>query len=107
MAIALIVDAKKGMSALQLQRHLKVNYRTAWYLARRIREAMNDPDRLKLTGTLEIDKTHIGGEQKGPQAQTEEQRRSVWNPEAQRSSSARTSQKQQSAHALRSDREAR
>jgi len=42
MAIALMVDAKKGMSALQLQRHLKVNYRTAWYLAHRIREAMND-----------------------------------------------------------------
>src|SRR5690349_16074345 len=40
-AIALMIDAKKGMSALQLQRHLGVNYRTAWYLAHRIREAMN------------------------------------------------------------------
>jgi hypothetical protein len=65
MAIALIVDAKKGMSALQLQRHLKVNYRTAWYLAHRIREAMNDPDGLKLTGTVEIDETYIGGKQRG------------------------------------------
>jgi hypothetical protein len=42
--IALIVDAKKGMSALQLSRHLKVNYRTAGYLSHRIREAMNDND---------------------------------------------------------------
>jgi hypothetical protein len=65
MAIALMVDATKGMSALQLQRHLKVNYRTAWYLAHRIREAMNDPDGLKLTGTVEIDETYIGGKQKG------------------------------------------
>jgi transposase-like protein len=65
MAIALIVDAKKGMSALQLQRHLKVNYRTAWYLAHRIREAMEDPDGLKLTGTVEIDETYIGGKQRG------------------------------------------
>jgi hypothetical protein len=65
MAIALIVDAKKGMSALQLQRHLKVNYRTAWYLAHRIRQAMNDPDGLKLTGTVEIDETYIGGKQRG------------------------------------------
>src|ERR1700693_756452 len=65
MAIALMVDAKKGMSALQLQRHLKVNYRTAWYLAHRIREAMNEPDGLKLTGTVEIDETYIGGRQRG------------------------------------------
>jgi transposase-like protein len=65
MAIALIIDAKKGMSSLQLQRHLKVNYRTAWYLSHRIREAMNEPDGLKLTGTVEIDETYIGGKQKG------------------------------------------
>lgn len=65
MAIALMVDAKKGMSALQLQRHLKVNYRTAWYLAHRIREAMDEPGGLKLTGTVEIDETYIGGKQKG------------------------------------------
>jgi hypothetical protein len=65
MAIALMVDAKKGMSALQLQRHLKVNYRTAWYLAHRVREAMDDPEGLKLTGTVEIDETYIGGKQRG------------------------------------------
>jgi transposase-like protein len=59
-AIALIVDAKKGMSALQMQRHLKVNYRTAWYLCHRIRKAMEEsPDFLK--GTVEVDETYIGG----------------------------------------------
>jgi transposase-like protein len=65
MAIALLIDAKKGMSALQLQRHLGVNYRTAWYLAHRIREAMNEPGGLKLTGTVEIDETYIGGKKRG------------------------------------------
>ena len=65
MAIALMIDAKKGMSALQLQRHLGVNYRTAWYLAHRIREAMDEPEGLKLTGTVEIDETYIGGKQRG------------------------------------------
>jgi transposase-like protein len=61
MAVALITDAKKGMSAKQLQRHLKVNYRTAWHLAHRIREAMTEPDGVPLTGTVEIDETYVGG----------------------------------------------
>lgn len=65
MAVALIVDAKKGMSALQLQRHLKCNYRTAWYLAHRIREAMDEPEGLKLTGTVEVDEVYLGGRQRG------------------------------------------
>ena len=64
-AVALIVDAKKGMSALQLSRHLKCNYRTAWYLSHRIREAMMEPDGLKLTGTVEIDETYVGGKERG------------------------------------------
>src|SRR6266567_7089340 len=58
-AIALLVDAKKSMSALQLQRHLGVNYRTAWYLAHRIREAMIDGDGPKMTGVVEVDETYI------------------------------------------------
>lgn len=65
MAIALLVDAKKSMSALQLSRHLDCNYRTAWYLAHRIREAMLDADAPKLTGVVEVDETYIGGKQRG------------------------------------------
>ena len=49
MALALIVDAKKGMSAKQLQRHLQIgSYRTAWYLAHRIRKAMEEAGRIAL-----------------------------------------------------------
>jgi transposase-like protein len=66
MAIAMICEAKKGMSALQLQRHLGVNYRTAWHLAHRIREAMQDGSLLSgevtvLTGVVEADETYVGG----------------------------------------------
>jgi transposase-like protein len=56
MAIAMICEAKKGMSAKQLERHLGVNYRTAWHMAHRIREAMQDGGDL-LTGVVETDAT--------------------------------------------------
>jgi hypothetical protein len=58
MAIAMICEAKKGMSAKQLERHLGVNYRTAWHLAHRIREAMQDGGDL-LTGVVEADETYL------------------------------------------------
>lgn len=65
LAIALITESKKGMSANQLKRALSVNYRTAWYLCHRIREAMIEQNAPKLTGTVEIDETYIGGKQRG------------------------------------------
>jgi len=40
MAVALMVNAKKGVSAKQLQRDLKTAYKTSWYLSHRIRKAM-------------------------------------------------------------------
>ena len=36
-AISLMSDAKKGISASQLGRHIGMTYKTAWYVARRIR----------------------------------------------------------------------
>ncbi len=65
LAIALITESKKGMSANQLSRALGVQYRTAWYLAHRIRKAMVEADRPKLKGIVEIDETYIGGKQRG------------------------------------------
>ena len=40
LAVALITNAKKGMSAKQLGRDLKIKYQTAWHLSHRIREAL-------------------------------------------------------------------
>jgi transposase-like protein len=63
-AIALMADAKKGISACQLQRHIGMTYKTAWYVCHRIREAMREESDTKLGGngvTVEIDETYIGG----------------------------------------------
>ena len=65
-AIALMLNAKKGISAKQLQRDLGIGgYKTAWYLNHRIREVMSQGDIPKLGGIVEIDETYIGGKQKG------------------------------------------
>jgi transposase-like protein len=61
-AIYLISESKKGMSANQLKRTLKVAYKTAWYLCHRIREAVKDADGAALlSGIVECDETYIGG----------------------------------------------
>jgi transposase-like protein len=65
MAIGLIVEARKGMSAKQIARHLGMekSYKTVWYLCHRIREAMKDGEFL-LSGEVEADTTFIQGKTK-------------------------------------------
>ena len=66
LATFLICQSRKGMSANQLKRMLRINYRTAWYLCHRIRDAMKAvPPVEKLGGTVEVDETFIGGRQRG------------------------------------------
>ena len=59
-AICLILNAKKGISSLQLSRDIGVNRNTAWYLQKRIRQAMQEND-FMLKGVVEIDETYVGG----------------------------------------------
>jgi len=64
MAIALMVEAKKGISAKQVQRHIGCTYKTAWYLCHRIRQAMQESKTQVLGGQgqiVEIDETYVGG----------------------------------------------
>lgn len=61
LAVALMTNAKKGLSAKQMERDLGVSYRTAWYLNHRIRKAMEDGAPGLLTGTVEADETYVGG----------------------------------------------
>ena len=65
LAIYLMTESKKGISALQLKRTLNVAYRTAWYLCHRVRAAMEDAYPMPLKGMIEIDETFIGGKVRG------------------------------------------
>jgi transposase-like protein len=65
MAFYLMASSKKGISSHQLHRALAVDYKTAWFLTHRIREAMRDgglgplggPDG---SGIVEVDETYFG-----------------------------------------------
>lgn len=64
LATHLMCASKKGISAHQLHRMLGVTYKTAWFMAHRIREAMKD-DGTPLGGkgkTVEADETYWGGQ---------------------------------------------
>ena len=64
-AVHLLACSKKGISAHQLHRILEVQYKTAWFLAHRIREAMRDGELAPFGvdgGPVEADETFIGRE---------------------------------------------
>ncbi|MCD4795010.1 MAG: IS1595 family transposase [Bacteroidales bacterium] len=59
---SIITDAKKGLSALQLQRNLDISYPTAFNCYHKIREIMTIENKeVKLEGILEQDETFVGG----------------------------------------------
>lgn len=64
-ATMLVVEAKKGISACQVQRTLGMSYKTAWYLCHRIRKAMAATEKPMLDGTVELDETYVGGRNLG------------------------------------------
>lgn len=63
LATHLLCASKKGMSAHQLHRMLGVTYKTAWFMAHRIRESMRDTSPAPMGGNgqpVEADETYIG-----------------------------------------------
>ena len=62
-AMHLMCSSKKGVSAHQLHRTLEITYKSAWFLAHRIREAMRSGDLSPFGhdgGMVEVDETYIG-----------------------------------------------
>lgn len=73
LAVHLMCASKKGMSAHQLHRMLGVTYKTAWFMAHRIREAMRDDARGPMGGEgqiVEADETYFGKTEYQPKLNT-------------------------------------
>lgn len=60
LAISTVVNAKKGISAMQLSRELKINKNTAWYMLMRIRKAFVEKVDY-LQGIIQCDELFMGG----------------------------------------------
>ncbi len=62
LAIHLLTSSKKGMSAHQLMRNLDIKqYKSAWFMAHRIRYALTGELPEQMNGVVEADETYIGG----------------------------------------------
>jgi transposase-like protein len=62
-AVYLLCSSKKGISSHQLHRALEIDYKSAWFLTHRIREAMRDGTLAPMGGqgkAVEVDETYIG-----------------------------------------------
>lgn len=58
-----VMTGRKGISAMQLSKELGVQYRTAWHMLHRIREACGRGD-FVLKDVVEVDETYIGGKRR-------------------------------------------
>lgn len=64
LAVYLMCESKKGISANQIKRTLAISYKTAWFLCHRIRAAMTETEPKQLSGTVEVDETFVGGKRR-------------------------------------------
>jgi len=72
LAIWLLTSHKKGVSSIQISKHLGITQKSAWHMLHRIRFAVNGGSFNKpLEGTVEIDETYIGGKHIGSEHHNE------------------------------------
>jgi transposase-like protein len=75
LAFYLLCSSKKGMSAHQLHRMLGVTYKSAWFMAHRIRYAMEQPPFAQpMEGVVEADETYVGGKERNRKRQDKQKK---------------------------------
>jgi transposase-like protein len=66
LALYLLTSTKTNLAALELMRHLGVNYKTAWRLKHKVMQAMAEREETRqLKGFVQIDDAYLGGERNG------------------------------------------
>lgn len=63
-----IVNNKKGMSSVQLAKHLGVTQKTSWFMIHRIRESLREKGSALLVDIVQADETFVGGKNKNRHA---------------------------------------
>ena len=64
-AMYLMTSTRCGISAKQLERELGVTYKTAWRMAKEIRQKLMEQTDEPLGGKVELDETYVGGRRRG------------------------------------------
>ncbi len=66
LALYLLTTTKTNLSALELMRHLGINYKAAWRIKHKVMQAMQERERTRrLEGFIQIDDAYLGGERNG------------------------------------------
>lgn len=60
-AAYLVTTVTPGISSMQLERQLGIRHETAFNILHKLRSAMVNPERTKITGQIEVDETYVGG----------------------------------------------
>ncbi len=66
LALHLLTATKTNLAALELMRHLGVNYKTAWRVKHKVMQAMAERENSRqLSGFVQVDDAYLGGERNG------------------------------------------